>query len=831
MTERLSILLLTSLINLALGLAVWLKNSSQRVNQYFAFFSLAVATWTFSNGLVDAYAATPLGIIWARTAFVAASAIPLSFLLFATVFPAPKPTPSNSLMVFWIGAGVAAILASFTPLIAQGTTSVNGILQVAYGPIHPFFGAYFISCLGYSLVLLYRKLHVLKGIEKLQVRYVFLGVSLPILGGTVTNLLVPLAFRSSKLSPYGPLFSLLLVAVIAHAIIRYRLMNIRLVIRRGVAYLITIVTASGVFTVILWITSRLLLSTPHELPLWLELATVLLVAIAFQPLKRHVQALVDRYFFREPYDYQRTVREISRTMAGILELQPLLSYACAVINRTVQPESIAVYILDVAQPTFKRLILHKGIEVTKLTQQETIAVSSQIADSLARRKRLLVADELGRAHEPGQLAGLLKDLRQLNVEVALPILEDAKLAGFFLIGPKLSGDPYFSEDLDLLTTLLSQATIAIKNAQLYSQVVLVNEYVENILTTIESSVIAVSADGMITLFNSAAERLLGLDAGQLKAASFQNLPRPIATLLESTLEDREPRTQIETTIYNNSGRATPVICSTSALRDRAGSMLGAVAVLSDLTRLKQLEAEKSQAERLASIGALASGIAHEVKNPLVAIKTFAELLPERFTEEDFRHDFAKVVIREIERIDDLVARLRGLASAPMQARRPLDLRAPLDETLALLRGQLEQGQIDVKTVYDNDLPLVSADPAQLKQLFLNLLVNALEAMDPGGRLSVRILNWKASGSETILVEICDTGTGIPDSLLGKIFDPFVTTKQRGSGLGLSICRGIADAHGARIRAQNNPNGRGATITIEFTVAKTTAALETALRPG
>jgi PAS domain S-box-containing protein len=831
MTERLSILLLTSVINLALGLAVWLKNSSQRVNQYFAFFSFAVATWTFSNGLVDAYAATPLGIIWARTAFAAASAIPLSFLLFATVFPASKPAPSKSLMRFWIGAGLAAILASFTPLIAESTTSVNGILQVAYGPLHPFFGAYFIFCLAYSLLLLYRKLHILKGIEKLQVRYVFLGVSLPILGGTVTNLLVPLALRSSKLSPYGPLFSLLLVAVIAHAIIRYRLMNIRLVIRRGVAYLITIVTAGAVFIAILWIASRLLLSRPHELPLWLELATVLLVAIAFQPLKRLVQALVDRYFFREPYDYQRTVREISRTMAGILDLQPLLSYACEVIHRTVQPESIAVFILDVAHPTFRRLILHKGMEVTRLAEQEAIAVSAPIADFLASRKHLLVADELERLHESGQFGDLLQDLRRLHIEVALPILEDSKLAGFFLIGPKLSGDPYFSEDLDLLTTLLSQATIAIKNAQLYSQVVLVNEYVENILTTIESSVIAVSAEGMITLFNSAAERLLGLDARQIKAASFQSLPRPIATLLESTLEDREPRTQIETTISNNSGRVTPVICSTSALRDRAGSMLGAVAVLSDLTLLKQLEAEKSQAERLASIGALASGIAHEVKNPLVAIKTFAELLPERFTEEEFRHDFAKVVIREIERIDDLVARLRGLASAPAQERRPLDLRGPLDETLALLRGQLEQGQIDVKTAYDNDLPLVSADPAQLKQLFLNLLVNALEAMDPRGHLSVRILNWKASESETVLVEISDTGTGIPEPLLGKIFDPFVTTKQRGSGLGLSICRGIADAHGAKIRARNNPNARGATITIEFPVAKTIVALETAFRPS
>jgi signal transduction histidine kinase len=317
--------------------------------------------------------------------------------------------------------------------------------------------------------------------------------------------------------------------------------------------------------------------------------------------------------------------------------------------------------------------------------------------------------------------------------------------------------------------------------------------------------------------------MIGLDRAST-VTSLHDLPQPIAQLLQATLKDSEPRSQVETAIQAKSGDVLPVICSTSPLRDNAGTVLGAVAVLSDLTRLKTLEGEKQQAERLASIGALASGIAHEISNPLVAIKTFAELLPERFSEDDFRNDFASVVTREIERIDGLVSRLRAFARPTTRPFTDLDLRRPLEETLALLRGQLERSQIGVKLVLPARLPLVRGDASQLEQLFLNVIVNALEAMPPRGQLAIRARSRHNDGKETVLVEISDTGCGIPDGLLEKIFDPFLTTKQRGSGIGLSICRSIADAHRATMSAHNNADGRGATILIEFPVSDEIVAI-------
>src|SRR5262249_48944727 len=153
-------------------------------------------------------AGTPSGTVWARTAFVFAALIPLAFFLFVQLFPVQLLSLSRRGTIFWLCLALLVAVLSVTPMIARDTSATGGRLSVNYGPLHPLFGLYFLSCLAYSIYLLSRKLHVLRGIERLQVRYVMLGISLPVLAGTITNLLVPIVFRSSFLSPYGPLFSI-----------------------------------------------------------------------------------------------------------------------------------------------------------------------------------------------------------------------------------------------------------------------------------------------------------------------------------------------------------------------------------------------------------------------------------------------------------------------------------------------------------------------------------------------------------------------------------------------------------------------------------------------
>jgi signal transduction histidine kinase len=259
------------------------------------------------------------------------------------------------------------------------------------------------------------------------------------------------------------------------------------------------------------------------------------------------------------------------------------------------------------------------------------------------------------------------------------------------------------------------------------------------------------------------------------------------------------------------------MCSTSPLRGPDGSPLGAVAVLADMSRLKELEQEKRRAERLASIEAIASGLIHEIRNPLVGIKTYAQLLPSRGASEEFREMFARTAGREIGRIDDLLSRFRTMSRASQHPMEMVDPVAPLRDTLETLHAETEDRKIKLRQVGEQTGRRVLGNVSQLQQLFLNLCLNAIQAMDPGGELTVRVADLSEGGGSTLLVEVADTGPGIPEHLLPTIFDPFVTTKPHGTGLGLAICRSIADAHHARLGARNNVERPGCTFTVEFPV--------------
>jgi len=443
--------------------------------------------------------------------------------------------------------------------------------------------------------------------------------------------------------------------------------------------------------------------------------------------------------------------------------------------------------------------------------------TSSIVGFLSTTTDPLVAEELPQRFTEHNRQLLLSDLHRARWGLVVPIRADNVLSGFLAVGPKLSGDPFFPDELEFLEILSNQVGIAARNAELYKQIVLVNEYIENILGAMDSGVVAIDRDRHITLCNKAAERLTGVDVRLLREIESRHLPLALWGPLTATLADGVARTQIESALLGDADHVTPIVCSTSSLRDSTGTILGAVIVFSDLTKIKDLEREKRRSERLSAFGALASGIAHEIKNPLVAIRTFAELLPERFGEVDFREGFSKVVVTEIDRIDDLVDRLRGIAAPtpPRQAGMTTDIRAPLADTLLLLSGQLEQARIRVTSEMLDPEPFVAVDDAQLKQLFLNLFLNAIEAMGAGGNLTIRVSRSQTSGPSRVTAEVSDTGPGIPESIRASVFDPFFTTKTRGSGLGLAICRGIVDAHQGSIRAQNNTPHPGATIAVEL----------------
>jgi PAS domain S-box-containing protein len=436
-----------------------------------------------------------------------------------------------------------------------------------------------------------------------------------------------------------------------------------------------------------------------------------------------------------------------------------------------------------------------------------------LADDLAGHVTLDTATAVGR------------ELRAWAAEVAVPARGEGKLGAIVLAGSKLSGDPYFREDFELLETLASQLAVGLENARLYQEVVSIKEYNERILAYMDSGVIAAREDGIVTTFNPAAARLTGSPVLGVLDNSLGALDPEIQRVLKDSLAGQQD-SETEISVTPPDGRSLPLLVHVSSLHDRNGNIRGAIAVFNDHSRVKALEEDKRRADRLTAMGALATGIAHEVRNPLVAIKTFAELLPERADDQEFRSTFAKVAVKEIHRIEELLGRLRVLAEPTAAALQPLDIEVPILETLDLLRGEADRRRIRLVSEVGPGLPPVRGDSDRLKQLFLNLLLNGFEAMGAGGTLHVTArLDFARQGQGVVTVRVADTGPGIPREDLTRVFEPFFTTKAQGTGLGLAICRTIADAHRAALWVESEP-GVGTTFVIQFPALVSAPVVET-----
>ena len=591
-------------------------------------------------------------------------------------------------------------------------------------------------------------------------------------------------------------------------------MDLRLVVHRGLTFAIAMLLSLCPVAVALAFYWPTLVAHfgPDEL-IFLLGATVV-VTLLVPPTRDIARRLLDRYVYRTRANYQRTVREASRMLTRVLDLKRLLPFISKTVVEATGVEGVVIYLQD--EDGFRRAMAQRRNEASDFQAPEA-APASAIA-ALARVQEPLVADEVARQIVTDADRMLNDDLAATNWALLLPVISDDGLIAFIAVGSKLSGDPFYSQDLDLLMTLANQAGIAIKNARLYAQVVLANEYIENIVATIESGVVAINSAGRIAMFNRAAERLTGLAADDIKGQTAARLASCLSEPLLASAADGVARTLPEIELPG-ADRARPVMCTTSALRDPDGIVLGAVAVFSDLTPLKELEVERRRAERLAYFEVLASGIAHEIKNPLVAIKTFTQLLPRRSSEPQFVGEFGRIVGREIHRMERVVDRLRTLAHPGRRPEHVVDVRAPLAEALEFMQATFDEKGVTIGASLGDAPYRVLGDHQNLEQLFLNLLMNAHEATAPGGALSVGVTR----DGEHVTVTVADTGPGIAPELLEKIFEPFFTTKQRGSGLGLAISAGVAQAHGARLRAANRPGG-GAIFSVEFPLAPVAASV-------
>lgn len=350
------------------------------------------------------------------------------------------------------------------------------------------------------------------------------------------------------------------------------------------------------------------------------------------------------------------------------------------------------------------------------------------------------------------------------------------------------------------------------------------DYFESVLASLCDGVITVARDLRIITANQALEELSQLPASKMVGEPFRAVfpdQKKVEDLLGQAAEQGQTFFLAEHLLKTRQGRFLETGVSISPLINRKGDSLGAVMVVRDMSRLKELEESQRISDQLNLIDTLTSGMAHEIKNPLGGIKGAAQLLLEELESSEFR-EYPRVIIKEVDRVNSILEVLLGL-SAPRAFRpRPVNIHRILESILLLERHTPAGKNLSFQAEYDPSLPEVMGDEEQITQLVLNLVRNAVEAMPQGGTLTLLTRTAadlplargerKGPSRRSILVEIADTGEGIAPGAMEKIFTPYFTTKRRGTGLGLALANHIVRIHGGRLEIQSLP-GRGTTVRI------------------
>jgi two-component system, NtrC family, nitrogen regulation sensor histidine kinase GlnL len=347
---------------------------------------------------------------------------------------------------------------------------------------------------------------------------------------------------------------------------------------------------------------------------------------------------------------------------------------------------------------------------------------------------------------------------------------------------------------------------------------------EAVLAGLPDAVIAVDTDLRVVFWNAAAEELTGRSARRAEGRILKDVfagDAAIVRQLAETLATGESRSAADSAIDRTDRREVPVSLVTAPLFAKDGTVGGAVAVLRDLSRLRQLEAEVRRGETLAAAGRMAVGIAHEIRNPLGAIRGAVQLLSRELGTESRLQEYTSVLLTEVDRVNRIIEMLLDLARPVPVRPVPLNLHQLLERVALLTEEIARTRRVTIVRRYDPSLPPVLGDEDRLVQVFHNLVRNAMEAIGDGGKvtLATRVsmnplfgkMDLGGGPRSMVEVQVIDEGPGIPTAARARIFDPFFTTKDHGLGLGLAICHQILEQHRGAIDVQSE-EGHGTTVT-------------------
>ncbi len=682
-----------------------------------------------------------------------------------------------------------------------------------------YLAAYFILS---AAVLWHTYRHAETAILRQQMKWVTRGTILAVAPFTLFYAIPYLMESAPNLVMKVSVLSLVFLPLtFGYAIFRYRLMDVDLIFKRGMAYTIAAGAITGAYFAAVGIASVLFHQRfPSVGPIGL-IAAIAVTALLFDPFKNWVQDYLDKFFYRKRYDYRKTLTEFGRDLNSETDLDKMLTSIVDRLSRTLLVDRLAIFLADPEQPEQFSLAKSYGISNTSDLDFDFLHVERPEWE-LGH----LFFDNTNQAVRETRSAR--DTIRRLELNYYIPCTVMNRMIAVLGLGKTSEGDFLSSEDVQLLETLAGYIGIAVQNARLYKsleekagQYERLKEFNENIVESISVGVLAVDLQDRIESWNSQMEVMYALPR-------LQALGRPLGEVLAPAFLEEYYRVRQTPGIHNlykfrlgtTAGDTRIANIAIAPLVAKDFSVIGRLIIVDDITERMELESQLSQAEKLSSIGLLAAGVAHEVNTPLAVISSYAQMLAKQVHGDEKQSGLLDKITRQTFRASEIVNSLLNFSRTSSTEFTNVDLNRVIQDTLTLLDHQFKTARVKVQAELQPELPAIHGNTGKLQQVFLNLFLNAKDAMPAGGTLRI-----STSNGHHVQVKVSDTGTGIAQEHIHRIYDPFFTTKNKpktghsgGTGLGLSVTYGIIQEHAGKIRVASTP-GEGTTFIMEFPMVR------------
>ncbi len=805
---------LIALIYLGIGLYVLLRRWTAPGSTHFYIFCLVsfiAYSFKYTGKLND----FDWIIYWGN--IVAGVLQPALFLHFVLTFPEKRQFVRKHAWLLALVYAPGTILLA-THVIAMRWLQASERLRWNLDRMEMSYGSLFF--LAAAIVLWYSYRRASTTILRQQLKWVTRGTILAIVPYTlfyvIPYLMGSLPGATMKVSA---LSLALLPLTFGYAIFRYRLMDVDLIFKRGVVYTLAAAIVVGLYFGLVAGVALLVHNwQPTSGPLGLILAVVV-TALLFDPVRKLIQDRIDQFFYRTRYDYRRTLLEFGRELGSETNLNTLLSSLIDRLCRTLAVDRMAIFLAGEESGKF---VLAKsfGNSVPGSLDFSFLNVPrGEQAGHLFFENTHLVPRETPSAQQA---------IARLDLNYYIPCHAQQKTIAVLGLGKTTKGDFLSSEDMELLETLGGYLGIAIQNSQLYASLQQkaaeyerLKDFNENIVESINVGVMALDMEDRIESWNAQMEVMYALPRWQALTQPLKAV-FPAEFLEEFNRMRREPgiRNLYKFRLQTPAGEVRTVNVALAPLVTRKFEVIGRLIIMDDITERVDLEAQLSQADKLSSIGLLAAGVAHEVNTPLAVISSYTQMLSKQLQGDPQKSGLLEKITRQTFRASEIVNNLLNFSRTSGSEIGDVDVNKVIADTLALLEHQFKVAKVEVQNTPEPKLPAIQGNAGRLQQVFLNLFLNAKDAMPGGGTLRVATLN-----GESVSVCVSDTGSGIAPEHIQRIYDPFFTTKTspregqpRGTGLGLSVTYGIIQEHAGKIRVESHP-GAGTTFTLDFPLSR------------